>query len=81
MHGWECGLSKRHNRTRDVEVVFLHPVGFAGHVVHSDASGPRNVNALFFIFVWDRYRFHKKCSGKKRRHIIFHAYVGQVRIP
>jgi hypothetical protein len=29
------------------ELVFLHPVGSAGHVVHSGASGPRNIEALF----------------------------------
>jgi hypothetical protein len=27
----------------------LHPVRSAGHVVHSSASGARNVLALFFI--------------------------------
>jgi hypothetical protein len=28
--------------------MFLHPVGSAGHVVHSGVSGLRNVDALFF---------------------------------
>jgi hypothetical protein len=27
--------------------VFLHPVAHAGHVAHSSASGPQNINALF----------------------------------
>jgi hypothetical protein len=30
-----------------IELVFLHPVGSAGHVVHSIASGARNINTLF----------------------------------
>jgi hypothetical protein len=31
----------------------------AGHVVHSGASGARNVNALFLKFRWPWYGFHK----------------------
>jgi uncharacterized membrane protein YsdA (DUF1294 family) len=29
-------------------------------VVYSGASEVRNINALFVILGWDRYRFHKK---------------------
>jgi hypothetical protein len=32
-------FDKKCARTRYAELVFLHPVGFAGYVVHSDASG------------------------------------------
>jgi hypothetical protein len=32
-----------------LNIFFLHPVGSVGHVVHSGASGVRNVDALFFI--------------------------------
>jgi hypothetical protein len=38
----------------------LHPVGSAGHIVHSRASEPRNIDALFFIIRWTWCDFHKK---------------------
>jgi hypothetical protein len=34
------GFYKKRVRTRYSELVFLHPVGFAVHVMHSGASGP-----------------------------------------
>jgi hypothetical protein len=33
-----CCFHKKHARTRYAEFVFLHLVGFAGHVVHSGVS-------------------------------------------
>jgi hypothetical protein len=50
---------KKRVGTSYIELVFLHPVGYAGPVVHSGASGARYIDALFFILVWDRYRFHQ----------------------
>jgi hypothetical protein len=46
--------------TKYAKLVFLHPMGFAGHVVHSGASEKQNIDALFFMLGWTRCRLHKK---------------------
>jgi hypothetical protein len=33
--------------SKNLQHVFLHPVGSVGHVVHSSVFGPRNIDALF----------------------------------
>jgi hypothetical protein len=33
------GFNEKHAGTSYTELVFLHPEGFVGHVVHSDACG------------------------------------------
>jgi hypothetical protein len=50
MLGWDrYGFNKNRVRPCYAELVVLHPVGSAGHVVHSSLSGARNVIALFFM--------------------------------
>jgi hypothetical protein len=60
-YGYE--FHKKHTGTRYAKLVFLHPLGSVGHVVHSGASGLRNVNAQIFMLRQNRYEFHKKCVG------------------
>jgi hypothetical protein len=51
MLGWtRYSLHKNHIGTRYTELVFLHPVVFAGHVVHSGSFGLQNVDAARFMF-------------------------------
>jgi hypothetical protein len=39
MIGWErYGFDKKRAEARDTELVFLHPMGSTGHVVHSRVS-------------------------------------------
>jgi hypothetical protein len=51
--------------------MFLCPVGFAGHVVHSRVSRARIVYALFFKLGWDRYGFDKKCVETRYVELVF----------
>jgi hypothetical protein len=45
---------------------FLHLMGFADHVVHSGASGAQNVDTLFFVLGWAQYGFHIQEMGNLR---------------
>jgi hypothetical protein len=38
--GWaQCGFHKKSAGTRYAKLVFLHPVGYVGHIMHSRVSG------------------------------------------
>jgi hypothetical protein len=42
-----------------------------GHVVHSSASRVRNIDALFFVLLWDRYGFDKRRFWRLYAELIF----------
>jgi hypothetical protein len=55
MLGWDrCSFHKNRVGTSYVELVLLHPVGYAGLIVHYGASRAGNIDALFFVLMWDQ---------------------------
>jgi hypothetical protein len=58
--------------------VLLHPVESAGHVVHSGASGPQNVDTLFFMLVWDQYGFDITRTETRYVELVFLALEGSM---
>jgi hypothetical protein len=69
---------KKRAGTCYAEILFLHLVASAGHIVHFGASMARNVNALFFIPGWDRYGYDKKRTGTHYAELVFLHLVGSV---
>jgi hypothetical protein len=55
---------------------FSHPEGSVRHVVHSGASGARDIDALFFVIQWDRYGFDKKRFRTRYAIVVFFAFGG-----
>jgi hypothetical protein len=70
------GFDKKRVGTCYPELVFYHPMGSAGHIVHFGASSARNVDALFFMIVWASCCFIKKRTGTRCSELVFCYPVG-----
>jgi hypothetical protein len=75
--GFPCGAPLRIPNSY-AKLVFLHPMVSTGHVVHSGAFGPRNINALFFMLGWDRKGLHKKHNRTHYAELVFFHPVASV---
>jgi hypothetical protein len=72
IHRWDWyGFDKKRASTHYTQLLFLHLVGHAGHVVHYSESGPWNVDALFFILMSYRCGFDKKHTGTHYVELVF----------
>jgi hypothetical protein len=58
------------------ELVFFHPVLFAGHIVNPCANGAQNVGALFLVLEWDWCGFNKKLIRISYVELVFLHPVG-----
>jgi hypothetical protein len=56
-------------------------MGFAGHLVLSNASRARNISTLFFMLEWDQYALHKNCTGTCYAEFVFWHPVGSTGRP
>jgi hypothetical protein len=75
MLGWDrYGFNKKSNGTHYAELVFLHPFGYAGCVVHSGVSGARSVDT--FSCLGGRCGFQKKCTRTRYVQLVFSHPVG-----
>jgi hypothetical protein len=82
MVGWaQCTSRKNHTKTHYAELVFLHLVRSAAHVVRSGVFRALNVDTLFFMLGWARCGSQRipvwSCYGE---HVFLHLVpsVGHV---
>jgi hypothetical protein len=77
MLGWDrYGFHKNCARTHYVELLILHPVESARHVVDSGESGARNVDALFSCSGGTGTDLTKSASGDVEPNLCFFASRG-----
>jgi hypothetical protein len=60
------------------EILFLHLVGSAGHIVYFGVSGARNVDELFFMIGWPCWGFHQTRDGTRYSELLFLHPLGSV---
>jgi hypothetical protein len=79
MLGWDqYGFDNKCTGTHYAELLFLHPVGSAGHVVHFGASGERIIDTIFFKVRWGWYGFDNKRFKRSYAELVFSHLVGSV---
>jgi hypothetical protein len=68
---FSCSCGPSTDLTNYTELMFFHPVGSRGHVVHFGASGVQNIDALFFLLGWTWCGFHKELVGTRYTEVVF----------
>jgi hypothetical protein len=66
-----CGFHKKRTGTHYAELMFLHPVGSAGHIVHSGVSGHETLMHYFSCSVWPGAVSIKSVSGHVTLNLCF----------